>query len=178
MNVTGRNLGGRLFGLAVIVSLLFLAIIMAGCNGNGKGLIKVRFIDFAPEDGDYNLNWPGPPRRAYTDADKEYYKATIELDRKAPETFDLHFYVKQDISWWPDKKLGDFTATFKAGEVKSEPRFWLVCTKGGNVKGNLDKDGNAPVVYLQDSGYAFDIQNGDWTYEVTATRYEHKVICK
>src|SRR3990170_1353399 len=92
--------------LKTLLILICTALSTAACiPPSGKKIVKVNFIDFAPEDGDYNLNWPGPPRRAWTEADKEFYSVTMELDTPAPESFSLGMYVKEDISFWSDPEL-------------------------------------------------------------------------
>ena len=166
----------------IVLSMIFL-FFMGGTYGCFHGVkrdrttINVNFIDFAPEDGNYDLNWPGPPRRAWTESDKEYYKATIELSAPAPETFSLGFYVKE-WGFWSDEELGFFLATFNQGDTRSQPRFWLVCTKRGNVKGDIGKDDQNAEVFLKSSGLASDINLDTWTWNITATRYYHDVNCR
>lgn len=169
----------KYFVIVAMVSLFFLGGIY-GCRHTRptQSLVKVNFIDFAPQDGDYDLNWPGPPRRPWTNADKEYYKATIELDVPAPETFNLHFYVKES-KFGSDPKLGYFTATFNRDAKRSQPTFWLVCTKAGKVKGNVGKgDDRHANVYLESNGLASDVDLDTWTWEITASRWEHDINCE
>lgn len=158
--------------------LLCVLIINTGCfhTHEIRTKVSVNLIDFAPEDGDYNLNCPG---EAWTEDDKEYYKATIELSTPAPETFDLGFYIKENRFLWPDPELGFFLATFNQGDTRSQPSFWLVCTRKCKVKGNVGKgDDEHAKVYLESSGLASNVDLDTWYWDIRATRHEHVIRCK
>ena len=138
--------------------------------------VRITFVDFQPEHGNFDVNWPGPPRRAWTEADKKYYKARIELLEPAPCTITFFFWIKGDRTLWFDYNLGFFSATFPMGERIATPRFWLVCTKAGKVKGCDGKNGNCARVYLE----PVDLARTDCPiyWENKAKRYTHSICCK
>jgi hypothetical protein len=163
----------------LVLFLPALLIFAEGCNHEDKKIVtSVNFVDFAPDDGDYDINWPGPPRRPWTEKDKEYYTATIELSVPAPESFSLPFYVKES-RFWSDTELGWFMANFAAGSTRSQPKFWLVATKAGRIRGNIVKgDDRHAEVYLKPFGFASDVDLDTWTWNFTARTWYHDVESK
>lgn len=163
----------------IILGMLILIIphIVTGGGGGGpvEELVRITFTDFAPVDGDYDMNWPGPPRRPWTESDKEYYKATIELLGPAPCTISIGFYIKSD-RFGPDPTLGYFMATFPMGENVATPQFWLVCTKKGKVKGSDGKHAKCSNVYLEPFSIAKTQCPIYW--ENKAKRWTHKICCE
>jgi len=186
----------------IILKMLILSIIVTGCTqfqyrdyqlkkymakghvliGTQKGVeqvIKVTSVNFAADDDTFNLNWPGPPRRPWVEADKEYYTVTINLSAPAPEAFKFAYYVKENRRWWFDPSLGYLSASVALGASTAQGKFWLVCTKKGKVKGNLGKgDDSHAVVYLEDSGLSYERELDNWYYRYEAIRKEHTVRCK
>jgi hypothetical protein len=132
-------------------------------------------LDFVPDDDNYDINWPGPPRRKLRYSDVEKYWPILTLKHAVPTDVRLHFWIKADRTAWPDPTLGSFYADYSAGfripllEVhypnavgdavaplnapssgETRALFWLGCTQAGKVKGNegRDDDGHARV-YLE-----------------------------
>lgn len=143
--------------------------------------ISATSYNFVAEDSDYDLNWPGPPRRTWQEGDKEYYLATVELSGPAPEDFSLGFWIKHNKKFWFDPTLGYFMVNFTKGSSTGTGRFWLVCTKKGKVKGNDGKNGKHAKVYLEAFSIASDIDERTWAFEGIADgvgRPEHKCNCR
>ncbi len=185
MNAYSQSLKRKRFlpivRLFVCIAMLTMLLTSTGCFHTGPDVrtwISVTSVDFAPEDGDYDLNWPGPPRRAWTEKDKEYYQATIKLDQPAPEDFDLFFYVKEN-KWWSDPVLSLFPFHFFQGATTAQQRFWLVCTRKGRVKGSFGKgDDSHATVYLESSGLASNVDLDTWGWHMNAKRREHDCRCE
>lgn len=77
--------------------------------------INVSKIDFTPQDGgSYDIEWPGPPRRALVYSDLKHYTPVIELEKKAPIEFTIIFAIKE---YKKDIELGLFTAHFNVGQT-------------------------------------------------------------
>ena len=125
------------------------------------GIVKT--LDFSPDDGNWIVNWPGPPRRAWTAADVEYFTPTIELAYKLNFDLVLQVDVIEDRGWpFENIRLGRFYAEFEAGKVlpsviranndsleqsrglppRTFGKFWLVVTKAGKLRGNSEKEDN------------------------------------
>ena len=138
--------------------------------------VKLLAFDFIPiGTDDYNLNWPGPPRRKLTWADVKFYRPEVEIDVPAPSDITFFFWIKADRGWWPDPTLGFFSV--KILKDRKTPRiediscpsasgsgkppqnappegsigsFWLGCTKKGKVRGNEGKDNDRHArVYME-----------------------------
>jgi hypothetical protein len=154
-------------------------LVLIGAQDEVDQVIKVTSVDFAADDGNFNLNWPGPPRRPWVEADKEYYTVTVNLSDRAPEAFTFGYYVKENRRWWFDPSLGYLTISFAQGASTAQGKFWLVCTKKGKIKGSLGKgDDCHGIVYLEDSGLAYERDLDNWYYLYEASRKEHTVRCK
>jgi len=136
------------------------------CEPNETNCVVLSKIDFAPQDGSWNLNWPSP-RHSLVFAEAKRFRVILELDRNAPETFSRDFLIKED-RWFGWETRGQFTATFNAGSrtpvisypsvccgadtipsgtpaTLSDGTFWMGCTRLGKVKANgpHGDDGNA-----------------------------------
>lgn len=160
------------------IALAAVVVLATGVRRRTDWDVVVSSVDFKPVDGRYDLNWPGPPRRAWTESDKEYYDATVKLEGNAPGKFALTFAIKADRTAWPDPELGAVTVTVPAGSSTGTARFWLVCTKKGKVKGSTGKDNDSHAdVYLEKPSVAQTFgQAISWEY--TADRKKHVVRCK
>ena len=136
-------------------------------------------VDFTPEDGNYDVNWPGPPRRPWTEADKDFYQVRATISDPAPEDFKLGFWIKEDRSWWPDPTLGSILVSFTNGSIQGNGRFWLVCTKKGKVKGSEGKgDDQHANVYLESFDIAAEVDSNTWTWDYDAPRITYTVNCR
>jgi hypothetical protein len=125
---------------------------------------SIQTLDFRPVDGNYNLNWPGPPRRALNYNDVEHYTIDMQLDRDAPCNFSRTFQIREN-RWWGWDTLGEFTANFTEGSrvpsisysrqccgasrypagapsILADGTFWIGCTKKGKTKANGEKGDN------------------------------------
>lgn len=136
------------------------------CDGD---FAQIQTLDFRPVDGNYDINWPGPPRRAITYGDCEHYVVDIQLDRDAPCDFSRTFKITEK-RWWGWDTLGQFTASFTEGSgvptisysrqccgasaypsgapsSLTDGTFWIGCTKKGKIKANGEKgdDGHALI---------------------------------
>lgn len=142
-------------------------------------IIVMNDIDFAPEDGSYNVNWPGPPRREWQDDDREFYSVSVHLSEPAPEHFNIHFVVKENRNYWPDPTLGVVVIDVREGETEPHGRFWLVCTKQGKVKGSSGKgdDGHAVVFLGYPNPVYYNVNKEGWTLGYPPGRHEHTVRC-
>ena len=161
--------------LVAVIAVLNMGVNCDGDSDHGtaKQTLSLVQFDFHAQDGDYNLNWPGPPRRRALWSDVELYVPDLTTNQNPINDFTLCFDIKEDRSYWFDIELGFFCATWTHGTstpvsfnyVSQGPDatdvpdgapasinngFWLVCTKLGKVKGNDGKgdDGHANV-YLQ-----------------------------
>src|SRR6266850_3349255 len=139
------------------------------CQPGETNCVVLAAKDFSPQDGSWNINWPGPPRRELTFSDLEHFTVNLQLDRNAPQTFSRDFLIRED-RWYGWDTLGQFTATFAAGSrtpsisypsqccgATGSPSgtpnplvgstFWVGCTKRGRVKANgrYGDDGNATI---------------------------------
>ena len=128
-------------------------------------------LDFYPNGtSNYNINWPGPPRRKLKWQDVKAYTPIISLDKNSPREMTLFFWIKADRTMWSDPTLGFLKVTIPAGskipqmgsihypsasgegvapqgappsnndDNRTYDAFWLGCTKRGKVKGNEGKD--------------------------------------
>ena len=139
--------------------------------------VNLTSVDFSPDDGTYNVNWPGPPRRPWTNADREFYQVTATLSARPPGFVGLHFWVKEDRSLASDPILGDLLLLFDENHTTAESGFWLVCTQLGRLRGNIarEDDGHA-WIYLELEGPS--VQDfGTWILRYTAVRKKHLVVC-
>jgi hypothetical protein len=135
--------------------------------------------DFVPNDGSYSINWPGPPRRPWTDADKEYYTVTVTLQKPAPCDFQLVYGVRWDRANWFDKDIGAVLVSFTRGVAQGTGQFWLVCTQKGKVKGSMDKDDNSPNLFLDLNTIVQPVSPGCPSLDVVRScpRPEHRCNC-
>jgi hypothetical protein len=143
--------------------------------------ISVTSYTYAAEDSNYDLNWPGPPRREWQEGDKEYYLATVVLSNPATEDFSLGFWIKHNKKFWFDPTLGFFMVKFTGGSNTGTGRFWLVCTKKGKVKGSEGKDSKHAKVYLEAFSFASEVDERNWAWEGVAHgvhRPENKCNCR
>lgn len=143
-------------------------------------VVRLTSVDFAPEDGkSYELKWPGPPRRPWTDADKKTFVVTGSLSAPAPEDFSLAFLIKENKTWDIDPVLSAVVLNFKRGDTTTQNRFWLTCNKKGRIQGDLGRDfdgyGN---LYLYSGSQLTDAVLDNWALEVVARRTQHAVQCK
>jgi hypothetical protein len=105
----------------------FFAIDWSGLSGSHD--IKVKTLDFVPAAGaNYDLNWPGQPRRRLQYADVSHYRPVIELDAPTQRRLTLGFWVKEDRSMWFDDTLGSFTAVFNRCSIVPDD---IVCVNVG-----------------------------------------------
>jgi hypothetical protein len=153
-----------------------MALLLVQCrpDPNTSFALEWEELDFVPDDDNFDINWPGPPRRELRFSDVEKFWPILTLKHAVPTDVTLHFWIKADRTGWPDPTLGSFFANYSAGfrstldvhypnavgdsEAPSNAPssgelrllFWLGCTKAGRVKGNegRDDDGHARV-YLE-----------------------------
>lgn len=134
--------------------------------------IDVSRFGFRPKDGaQFNINWPGPPRRPIRWSDVKMYLPVLKLREPSPSNTEYHLRVMQDRKWWFDRELGYIKVVIRYG--RTEPLdedifgpsgngtapsgaptwyrggFYLGCTKRGNVKGNVAHAGRSANVYVQ-----------------------------
>jgi hypothetical protein len=144
------------------------------------GIVKT--LDFSPDDGNWNVNWPGPPRRPWTAADVEYFTPTIELAYTVDFDLVLQVDVVEDRNWGGNIQLGRFYAEFEAGNVlpsviranndsveqsrglppRTFGKFWLVVTKAGKLRGNSEKEDNGHAnvfLHIPDEEISWDEAN-------------------
>jgi hypothetical protein len=163
-----------------IVLLIIVLFSMYGCfhtTKPSKQVISVINYQFSPDDRKYNLNWPGPPRRPWTEQDKEYYTVTVDISPAAPEDFNFLLYIKEN-KFWTDPELGYVLVPFSANATRAQAKFWLVCTMLGKVKGNTGKgDDRHAKVYLEFNMFASEVNLGTWTWQVDEDRPEHVIWC-
>jgi hypothetical protein len=128
-------------------------------------------VDFTPVDSsNYNLNWPGPPRRMLKWSDVKIYKPIVKIEPIARDVT-LYFWVREDRAGC-DLDLGMFYVTIKAGNTEPNDSdiigpsasgsgkapigapnnaiggFYLGATKKGKVKGSEDKNGRESEIYV------------------------------
>ena len=145
--------------------------------GNVK--IFLQSADFTPQDGDYNVDWPGPPRRKWRESDKEYYNITATLSRPALEDFSMGFYIKEEIEGWFDKEIGYAFVNFNDVSAEGTGTFWLVGTKERKIKGNSNKNGKVATLYLEPFEIVSGVDIHGWSLSTrTFASKKHKVICK
>lgn len=170
-------------------SLLLFALGLTSCAGSslaqgsqgGQDLVvKLISADFAPEEGkSYDLKWSGPPRRAWSEADRKFFVVTATLSAPAPEAFSFSFATKENKTWDVDPVLGSVVVTFAKGDTSAQGKFWLACTRKGTIQGELGRDfdgyGN---IYLYPGALVTDQTLDTWQLEVAARRMQHAVQCK
>ena len=140
----------------------------APCKPDDTSCAVIAVIDFVPTDGSYDIGRKPGGKLRY--ADVEHYRVQLQLDKPAPRSFSRNFRIMEVKSYWPDAKLGYFTASFAQGsrtptvsykrkccgarsypegapEVLSDGTFWLACTKKGKIKANgpVSDDGHARI---------------------------------
>ncbi|HMW18492.1 MAG TPA: hypothetical protein PKN13_11975 [Accumulibacter sp.] len=166
--------------LALGLTCYASCILAQGVSSGQEYVVKLNSVDFVPEDGkSYDLRWPGPPRRPWTDADKRTFLVTATLSAPAPEDFSFAFSIKENKTWDVDPVLGSVILHFGRGSTSTQARFWLVCGRKGRIQGELGRDfdgyGN---VYLYPGALVSDQSLDNWQFEVTARRIQHAVQCK
>jgi hypothetical protein len=153
---------------------------VSACVDTSFPEFHLRPIDYQPIDGDYGMNWCGPPRQNLDWSCVEFYKPIVEL--KSSARCDVYFVIviREDVSWWFDNELGLFSVTIRQGNKVpkdediicratcsinapqnspdcSTGSFWLGCTKKGKVRGNEGKsDGRSADVFIEISSYLFE----------------------
>lgn len=166
--------------LALTIGFLIVALHINCLPRPERTFVEIAAVDFSADDGDYDINWPGPPRRAWTDADREYYTATVVLTNPAPCNLQLVFRVRWDRETVSDKDLGRFSVTVPMGSTKGTGQFWLVCTKEGRVKGNIDKDNSSASIYCDLASSTPRVSGCPSLYVEAgySERYRHTCNCK
>jgi len=149
-----------------------------GRTGYESNNVTISRLDFTPITAtDYNMNWPGPPRRDLNYSDLYHFKPIIELQSGASKKFSRDFDIVRACSgFWcwllGDDMIGYFTATFEQGSTQvneiqcvttpagtdlrvptGSPEitygdFWMGCTKKGYIRGNVDKDSREGDIYI------------------------------
>ncbi len=159
----------------------------AGCglanetpDGQDVMVVKLISADFAPADGkSYDLKWPGPPRRPWSEADRKFFVVTATLSAPAPEEFSFAFVTKENKTWDVDPVLGSVVVAFAKGDTVAQGKFWLTCNRKGRIQGALGRDfdgyGN---IYLYPGALVTDQNLDTWQFEVAARRMQHAVQCK
>jgi hypothetical protein len=169
----------------VYAATLCICLALSTLHGCGRNpcyaWVEIVDLDFTPKVGDWNLNWPGPPRRALKWSDTKQYDPTLKVNKKVFSVLTVE--VREDRSFASDPKLGemkvylndqsyeatDFRTDNKSGEAKtpdgapdSSQDFWLGCTSKGEVRGSHGKgDDRHARVYLvakrlvEDNRYCF-----------------------
>ena len=170
-------------------SLILATLVLTTFGGQGlaqvtqaPGELSVRLIaaDFAPEDGkSYDPKWPGPPRRAWTEADKKTYSLTAKLSAPAQEDFSVAFLVRENKTWDFDPVLASVIVNFVRGDTSAQGTFWLVCNKEGRIQGNLGREfdgfGN---LYLKTNALVTDPLLDTWKFAISAPTITHQVHCR
>jgi len=146
----------------------------------GEISVKLIAADFAPEDGrSYDPKWPGPPRRAWTEADRKLYTLTAKLSIPAQEDFSVAFLVRENKTWDFDPVLASVIVSFARGDTSAQGTFWLVCNKEGRIQGNLGREfdgyGN---LYLKANALVTDPLLDTWKFSISAPTIPHQVQCR
>lgn len=167
---------GSEINAAILVCLLFVLLpgcapppeqVAEGVQKMNMGLVDLTKVNFQPRDG----NWQ------QLNGETEVYDVTLELDG-APEDFKMAFYVKENRSWRKDPTFSRFPIVILSGHTDAQASFWLKCSAGGKLSGNVgtDNDGKAKI-YLQSTGLIADVDLPNWTIDNVAPRIEHTVTC-
>lgn len=184
-SVAGNDLGTGMRRHALLLALCLTSY--AGCglanetpDGQDVMVVKLISADFAPADGkSYDLKWPGPPRRPWSEADRKFFVVTATLSAPAPEEFSFAFVTKENKTWDVDPVLGSVVVAFAKGDTVAQGKFWLTCNRKGRIQGALGRDfdgyGN---IYLYPGALVTDQNLDTWQFEVAARRMQHAVQCK
>lgn len=151
-----------------------------GTQGGTDMVVKLNTVDFAPEDGKaYEMKWPGPPRRPWSESDRKVFVVTATLSAPAPEDFSFAFTIKENKTWDVDPVLGSVIVKFARGDTSAQGKFSLVCNRKGRIQGELGRDfdgyGN---LYLYPGDVVTDPTLESWQLEVAARRIQHAVRCR
>jgi len=158
--------------------------------------VRLNGFDFNPQSGNYDANWPGPPRRDLTYADVKHYVPFFNIAHFASRhNVRVNFWIKERQTF-SDTTLGFFSVDFRpaneggmaivtylsaVGDARTPTgapqettgTFWLGCTRAGKVRGNEGRgdDGYAEV-YLE----RFNIAQGN--FSAPARSPTHVVRCR
>lgn len=142
--------------------------------------IKIMKFDFSPKSGgNFDINWPGPPRRQLKYSDVKHYIPIIELESQSPIGFTLIIAVREYREslgideLMSDVDLTDLRVRFEAGNrtpseirmvnhIAGPPKdpdgspqytfgsFWLGISKAGKIRGNVGTgDDGHALVYME-----------------------------
>lgn len=171
----------RCLTMAIMAMATFAGQALAQVT-QAPGEISVKLIaaDFSPEDGkSYDPKWPGPPRRAWTEADKKTYSLTAKLSAPAQEDFSVAFLVRENKTWDFDPVIASVIVQFARGDTVAQGTFWLVCNREGRIQGNLGRDfdgyGN---LYLKANALVTDPLLDTWKFVISAPTITHQVHCR
>ncbi|MCM8595831.1 hypothetical protein [Accumulibacter sp.] len=168
----------RLVALALLVGLAADAALAQ--FGSTTRTVRLVSADFSPVEGNsYDLSWPGPPRRASSEADRRHFTLTAKLSEPAPEEISVAFLVRENKTWDFDPIISAVVVTFGKGETAAQARFWLVCNREGRIQGNLghDFDGYGNV-YLKVNASLTDPAAEMWKFSDSTSRVQHALQCK
>lgn len=185
--------------LAISVSLTGCFSGRAGfeyrCEATDQNCVNITLLDYRPQSGNYDINWPGPPRRLLTYSDVKHFVLDLSIDRPAPSAFSITFDIEED-RWWGWDRLGRLTANFAADSTTPTitypaqccganrvpagtpnplvgPTFWIGCTQAGKIKANGEHgDDHIADVRLKRSNTQGNVLSGNRSKTVV-----HKIRC-
>jgi hypothetical protein len=121
-------------------------------------------------DGPSTIVWT---KKEWDEQHAAYYTPILQISQPLPAAVELIVSVKEDRSVAVDPEFAKFYVLFPAGGTTgvvrttndtlaqsrgfpavTNGRFWLVATKEGRIKGNIDKDNDCQAkIYLQVSSW-------------------------